>query len=774
MAPPSGFLPPTPAELAALRDELEQRTRQLGLADARVAELRQQLAALEGSTFWRLTAPARKTVRHARALARLAPRMGRKAARAGWWLVTGQLPTRVRLYRQHRQDRAALSAAYRTPPFTALARTRPNLTGRHVTPTAPLRFPRHAHPTLSIIIPSYGQVPVTLRCLESIARHPPSCPYEVIVAEDASGDPDVALLAAIEGLVLREQPVNLGFLRNSNDAARNAGGTFLHFLNNDTEVRPDTFDALLRRMASDSRIGLTGSRLLYPDGRLQEAGGIVWNDASGCNIGRNDPDPDRAAWLWPHEADYISGASILLPRALFEQLGGFDEIFAPAYYEDTDLAFRVRQAGYRVMYEPASTVIHHEGLSHGTDETSGIKAHQARNRTLMLERWKHVLETEHFPPGTHMLRATAHARHRRTMLIIDHYVPEPDRDAGSRATLCVIDALVAAGWLVKFWPALRQRTAYAPALEQRGVEILDETCPAGFEDWIAAHGEDLDHVMIMRPIIARHFLPLVVNGTTARRSYYGHDIHFLRMMRETDLTGDLRLHAEAEAMQRLETWLWRQFDAVLYLSGHETALVREMEPAAHPHTLVPFCFPEDRSVRPVTHGATVLFVGGFAHPPNIDAALWLVRDILPLVRAVVPDVRLVLAGSNPSPEVRALAGDGISVTGSITESALAELYATARAAAVPLRFGAGVKNKVLEAFHHGLPLVTTPIGAEGIAGADTVCAIATDAAAFAHALIALLKDDALWRSRSDAGKALIARGFSPARLSRTLLAALEP
>ncbi|AQS86150.1 MAG: glycosyltransferase [Acetobacter aceti] len=759
-----------PQSQRSLQDELTRlrlRAAAFEQSEATVEELERRIQAYEDSTFWRLTGPARRVLEHSPRLKYLL----RGSARSCLGLVKGQLPGRRHDDRQTGETGAFHEETPAQPPAQVIPARRQNAS-HHAEDRTPLRFPRHAFPLLSIVIPSYGQIPVTLQCLRSIMRHPPSCPYEVIVAEDASGDPSVAGLRTIEGLVLIERTENLGFLKNCNEAAKAATGAWLHLLNNDTEVLSGTFDTLLARLQTDAGIGLTGSKLLYPDGRLQEAGGILWNDASGWNFGRNDPYPDRAAYSYPRDVDYISGASIMLRRDLFASLGGFDEAFAPAYYEDTDLAFRIRASGLRVVFEPASVVIHHEGVSHGTDESSGIKAYQVRNRELMLDRWREVLEAEHFPPATHFLRAACHAPDRRTILIIDHYVPEPDRDAGSRTTMNVIHALCNAGWLVKFWPENRQRNSYSCALERLGVEILDESCPYGFAAWIGENGPDLDHVMIMRPTVARAFLPDVALNTDASRSYYGHDIHFLRLKREAEVTGNRQTRQDARTMRRLETWLWPQFHAVLYLSHYEADLVRELAPNARPHAIVPFCFAPDRSVRPVTSGKTILFVGGFGHPPNVDAALWLVREIMPLVRGRAPDVRLILAGSKPAAEVRALASPDVTVTGFVSDEELVRLYATSRVAAVPLRFGAGVKHKVLEALHQGLPLVTTSVGAEGIVGLEDVAAVAETAALFAGALLALLEDDALWRERSDAGKELISEGYSPERFGEVLLGTL--
>src|SRR5690606_3762654 len=132
--------------------------------------------------------------------------------------------------------------------------------------------------------------------------------------------------------------------------------------------------------------GLVGSQLLYPDGRLQEAGGLVFDDGSAANYGRFEaPDDPRFASL--RDTDYCSGAALAIARALFDRLGGFDGRYAPAYYEDTDLAFAVRAAGCRVLYQPASRVVHLEGASAGTDVRSGIKAYQVRNRAVFAAKW---------------------------------------------------------------------------------------------------------------------------------------------------------------------------------------------------------------------------------------------------------------------------------------------------------------------------------------------------------------------------------------------------
>jgi glycosyltransferase involved in cell wall biosynthesis len=167
----------------------------------------------------------------------------------------------------------------------------------------------------------------------------------------------------------------------------------------------------------------------------------------------------------------------------------------------------------------------------------------------------------------------------------------------------------------------------------------------------------------------------------------------------------------------------------------------------------------------------IVFVAGFGHPPNEDAALWFVREILPLIRGEVPDVHLSIIGSNPTEPVRALVGDGIAVFANVTDAELETAYDRARVAVVPLRCGAGVKLKVVEALHAGVPLVTTPVGAQGLPGLFQVVAVEDDAALFAAAAIALLRDDALWQKRSRQQVVFAQKRFSREAMTESVLEA---
>ncbi|OAJ67168.1 glycosyltransferase [Gluconobacter cerinus] len=743
-----------------LSDELEQA--------------RNHINAFQRSLSWRVSAPIRVAARISPRSARLA----RMAAKAVWWTATGQLAHRLRLRRAYHEAITQEIGKAGHDSVSALAPPDGYISSEKIEASdmvlAPFVIPTSHKPVVSVIIPAYGQDAVTYRCLRSFADHLPDVPFEIILADDAYpyDGHEPRLPEIVSGVRHIRHQNNLGFLESCNAAARLAVGEYIFFLNNDTEILKNSLDALVGLLDRDPSVGMTGSKLVYPDGSLQEAGGIIWGDASGWNWGRNG-DPSQPEFNYTREVDYISGAAIMIRRSLFEALEGFDPHFAPAYYEDTDLAFRVRNAGFKVVYAPRSVVIHHEGVSHGTDLTSGIKARQAINQKLMCDRWRDVLADNHYPNSADLYRAVDRARNKRVVLVIDHYVPEPDRDAGSRTITNVIECLIQSGFVVKFWP---QNRAYSPlytaALQDMGVEVVDHRWHGGFVEWLDERGDSIDLVLVSRPSIAFEFLPALCSRPNLKLIFYGHDLHFDRMRREAKLKGDKALYRASNEMEQLERRLWRLFDRSLYLSTVERDHALSLEPNADIRAVVPYCYRYSRRREAVVEGQTILFVAGFAHPPNEDAAHFLVECILPLVQQKYPDARVLLVGSHPTAAVMGLAGPSVEVTGWVSDDHLRRYYETSRVAIVPLRFGAGVKGKVVEALHYGLPLITTSIGAEGIEGLEQILCISDSAQDLANGIITLLSDDERWLAQSCAQTEFAEKKFSFDAMRKSLEAAL--
>ena len=437
----------------------------------------------------------------------------------------------------------------------------------------------------------------------------------------------------------------------------------------------------------------------------------------------------------------------------------------------------MRAKGLRTLYAPASPLIHHEGVSNGTDLAAGIKAHQIANQPKFIEKWQDVLATEHFPNGEEVFLARDRSRQKKHMLVIDHYVPQPDRDAGSRTLFSYMKMFVDAGLQVSFWPDnLYRDKDYLKALQDLGVEVLYGSQLVGrFPEWIAERGRYLDYVFLSRAHVAINYIDHLRDHSSAKVLYYGHDLAYERLKQEFAVTGREKIKEEINYWFELEQKIWRKTDVLYYPAREEVEAVENAAPDKTVRKFSIYVYPESDIAEARTRlgqvpnpAATVMFVGGYRHRPNVDGALWFVREILPLVQRHIPEIRTILAGSFPPPAITRLASSNVLVTGYIADPVLEWLYRSANAAILPLRFGGGVKGKLIEALRFAVPVVTTRWGAQGLPEPQECVALADSPAEFAERLIETITQPEAARERARNGLDFIEQEFGYTAVARRM------
>ncbi len=739
--------------LATTRDQLNntEAERQAALA---------QVTAMRSSRSWRLTKPLRRFTTYAR--------HKRNAIKFRFNQLKG-LPKRVSnsiKTRGLKQTAQMAKNKLKKPPVKTVVAAH-----EVVEQYQALHLECSPEPLVSVVVPVYNHFKHTYHCLESLARLPDETAFEVIVVDDCSTDHTQEQIKLVTGIHYHRQTVNGGFIESCNTGASLAKGQYLLFLNNDTEVMAGWLDELVKTFDQQADAGLVGSQLLYPDGRLQEAGGIVFADASGWNYGRLDQ-PDAPAYQHLRQVSYISGASIMISRQLFTDLGQFDDRYKPAYYEDTDLAFAVRQAGKKVYYQPLSKVIHFEGISSGTDLSSGTKKYQVINQQKFLDKWQTALQQQP-QPGTDIELARFQNQPRR-VLILDACTPTPDQDSGSLRMMNLMQIFIELGYQVSFVPEnMAHFESYTLDLQRLGVACIYAPKYNSPLDYLNEQGAYFDVVILSRYYVAEPVMSMIRSYCPKAQIWFDTvDLHYLRETRMAELDGDAQALKNASKTKEKELAVAAGCDLTLVVSPYEQEVLAEEQPALKVDVLSNI-HEVYGSQNGFEQRQDMLFIGGYQHTPNVDGILWFVEHILPLICATIPDIKLHVIGSKAPPQVVALGEHpNIEFHGFVED--IQPYMQNIRLAVAPLRFGAGVKGKVNMSMSCGQPVVGTKVAVEGMYtthGQDVM--MAEEPQAFAAEVVRIYQDQVLWEQVSAGGLANVQRWFSFAAAKNKVASLLE-
>jgi GT2 family glycosyltransferase/2-polyprenyl-3-methyl-5-hydroxy-6-metoxy-1,4-benzoquinol methylase len=623
-------------------------------------------------------------------------------------------------------------------------------------------------PPIVIAIPNWNRAELLRPCIESVLSNTGYDRYRICVYEQGSNDGSreylVSLGTRIDSIFSSK---NVGFVAGNNAIIQRYPKWDVVFLNNDTQVTKGWLEALVETACSADNIGLVGCKLVYPSGSLQEAGSQIFQDGSARAYGKYE-DQWSSQFNQLREVDYCSAACLYAKRELLDAVGGFDERYSPAYYEDSDLAFAARGEGFKVLYQPRSVVIHHEYGTSGQTAADRMES----NRQKFVDKWSAALCRQR-----RNLWEAVSATSREKVLVIHDLLPGPDRSSGGRRLYEFVRLLARHYHVVLAYLHPYQVREYLKPLERYGITVFYP----GYAK--AVHNPNLDIKAILENnefeyvfcelyTVAEQYLDLVRSCSPASKIIIDtFDVHFLREMRKAELLNDPELRERARQTEQRELDIYRRADMILTVTSADKEAVLQKD-ARIPVRVVPNIHSLPQRVVGRQERKDLLFVGGFSHEPNVDAMLYFCSELFPLVQAQLPDIKLHIVGNAPPVEIIALASDHIVVEGHVMN--LGPYLESALVSIAPLRYGSGMKGKVGEAMAYGLPVVTTTIGAEGMNLQHGVhVLIADETKEFADSIRQLHDDPALWESLAKNGRLRVEQEWSPSAVEGSICEALD-
>jgi len=629
-------------------------------------------------------------------------------------------------------------------------------------------------PALSVIVVLYNQAGLTRKTLQALADQR-GVGFETIIVDNASSDETAALLQRVRGARTVSHRHNLGFLRAVNEATKLARGRHVVLLNSDAILQEGALAAACARLDAEPAIGALGGRIVLTTGGLQEAGNRIFRDGSTVGMGRGE-DPFSPAAMAGRAADYVSGVFLAVPMSVWRLLGGFDDRFAPAYFEDTDFCVRVWRAGFRVVYAPEVLLEHLEwGSAQGDEAPRQMRENQQRFLACHGEWLQHQPAPSPQPLDGDRWCSPEDQPRRPRVLVIDNEVPHMFKGGGLPRARLMLQAL--RDWPVTFFPLWVAeddwRDVYASL--PHSIEVMLDHGLDRLEAFLEKRRGLYDVLVVSRPPNLKALQPLRQRRPDLfepmRLVYDAEALFALREIAEAAVKGRPLTRAAAQARLAGEIGLANGTDHVFVVSGRDAALFRA---AAHQVTLLIHATTLRRTAPGPAPRSGLLFVGAL-HPdtPNEDGLVWFIEQVMPLLRERMaqPPV-LSVVGVNRSSRVSELAGPDVRLLG--PQASLEPLYDSARVFVAPVRYAGGVPAKVIEAASHGIPVVASAVLVRQLDWDEGIdIQAARDARAFADGIERLLRDDALWLQQQASAWAQCGARYNEDRFGQALRRVLE-
>ncbi len=536
---------------------------------------------------------------------------------------------------------------------------------------------------------------------------------------------------------------------------KHASIKYICLLDSTTLIQPDTISFCSTTLDRDDTFSMVVPKVISNASSLRSAGSILWNNGSYSLVG-NGEDPNNPEFLYLRETDSGDHFAMIRKEVFSQWISNQPISFISWPYSLHDISMFIRKSYAKVMYQPQAIV--------STNHPS-LAEIQPEFVSLFYDKWKHQLLNDHFSDNVgNYFFARERGMGKQYMLMIDHYVPTFDKDAGSRTMKHYMELFVDHDIILKFiGDNFYPEEKYVTYFQQKGIEILyGGYCENNWYQWLKKYGNIFNYVFLSRPTIAIKYIDVIKEFTRAKIFFYGHDLHYLREFRQYQLEQKEELLKTSQDSKEMEGRLFESVDFVYYPSQAEIDIIEEeFKIKGKVRKIVPYVF--DNFQKPdylFNERKDIMFVGGFLHKPNSDAILWFLEEIFPHIIKYIPEIKLFIAGSNPTEEIKSKATNSVIVTGFLSDEELRQLYLTCRLVVAPLRYGAGLKGKIVEALYYGVPVITTSIGFEGLDGAESIITIADKAEDFVQSVLRLYSNEKELLARSAGSFEYVKENFS--------------